>query len=228
MAWLKQVFNRCTKQKARQGRDYRLLIVDGHGSHLTKDFINYCYAQCILLAVYPPHSTHTLQPLDVVMFKPLSTSYTYALTSHLQRSQGLVPIKKCDFFQLFWDVWKSSFKKDLIIKSFDVTGIWPMNPEVILQRFTAETHDETQAPATRSNRNWQQMERLILSCMKDNTSDESKELSFRLHHLQVQNHLLDLENKGLRESLTAKKNHKKGKVLELQQREEYHGGAVLW
>jgi hypothetical protein len=33
---------------------------------------------------------------------------------------------------------------------------------------------------------------------------------------------------GLREALTARKKHKnKGKVLDLQQREEYHVGAVF-
>jgi hypothetical protein len=26
--------------------------------------------------IYPPYSTHTLQPLDVVMFKPLSSVYS--------------------------------------------------------------------------------------------------------------------------------------------------------
>jgi transposase len=65
MAWLEQVFQRATKEKAK--RDYRLLIVDGHGSHLTMDFINYCDTHRIILAILPPHSTHTLQPLDVVI-----------------------------------------------------------------------------------------------------------------------------------------------------------------
>jgi hypothetical protein len=40
------------------------------------DFIEYCNQKKILLVVYPPHSTHTLQPLDVVMFKPLATGYS--------------------------------------------------------------------------------------------------------------------------------------------------------
>jgi hypothetical protein len=40
LAWLEQVFERFTKQKAR--RSYRLLILDGHGSHLTTDFIDFC------------------------------------------------------------------------------------------------------------------------------------------------------------------------------------------
>jgi hypothetical protein len=36
LAWLEQVFDRYTKVKARQS--YRLLILDGHGSHVTMDF----------------------------------------------------------------------------------------------------------------------------------------------------------------------------------------------
>ena len=38
LAWLEQVFDRYTKDKARQRRSWRLLILDGHGSHLTQDF----------------------------------------------------------------------------------------------------------------------------------------------------------------------------------------------
>lgn len=83
LAWLEQVFNRYTKKKAR--RTYRLLIVDGHGSHLTMDFIRYCDNNRILLCIMPPHSTHTLQPLDVVCFKPLASNYNNAL---IQRTQS--------------------------------------------------------------------------------------------------------------------------------------------
>lgn len=81
LAWLKQVFDRCTKEKAR--RLYRLLVLDGHRSHITIDFINYCNQNRILLAILPPHSTYTLQPLDVAMFKPLSTAYSTELSKHL-------------------------------------------------------------------------------------------------------------------------------------------------
>jgi hypothetical protein len=37
----------------------------------------------ILLLVYPPHSTHSLQPLDVVIFKPLSSHYSAKLTTFI-------------------------------------------------------------------------------------------------------------------------------------------------
>jgi hypothetical protein len=83
LAWLEQVFQRCTNQKARYEKDWRLLIVDGHSSYLTDDFIDYCIAYCIILAVFPPYSTYTLQLLDVVVFKPLLTAYTYLLNTFL-------------------------------------------------------------------------------------------------------------------------------------------------
>jgi DDE superfamily endonuclease. len=38
--WLIEIFDRETKAKA--GRSWRLLILDGHNSHTTKQFIDYC------------------------------------------------------------------------------------------------------------------------------------------------------------------------------------------
>jgi hypothetical protein len=102
LAWLEQVFNCRTKQKARLQKEWCLLILDGHGSHLLMDFIEFCKANCILLAVFLPHSTHTLQPLDVVCFKPLSSNYTSALNVHLFKTQGMLSVQKDNFFTLFW------------------------------------------------------------------------------------------------------------------------------
>jgi hypothetical protein len=62
------------------------------------EFIDYCNCHKILLVVLPSHSTHMLQSLDVVLFKPLSQSYSQSLTLHLYKDQGLVTIKKKDFF----------------------------------------------------------------------------------------------------------------------------------
>jgi hypothetical protein len=39
------------------------------------DFIKYCDRNQILLVIYPPYLTYTLQPLNVVMFKPLLLAY---------------------------------------------------------------------------------------------------------------------------------------------------------
>jgi hypothetical protein len=69
-------------------------MLDGHGSHLTMDFIKYYDQNQILLAIYSPHSTHTLQLLDVVMFKPLSSAYSSQVAGFMERFQGLTSMSK--------------------------------------------------------------------------------------------------------------------------------------
>ena len=60
-------------------------------------------------------------------------------------------------------------------------------------------------------------------------SNEAKKLSTEVHHLAVQNQLINLENQGLREALANQsKRSKKKKVLDVQQRKEYWGGAVFY
>ena len=73
--WLRQVFDRTTKEKVTI-RDRRLLIVDGHNSHVNLPFIEYADTNRILLAVFPPHSTHRLQPLDIRLYSPLTIYYS--------------------------------------------------------------------------------------------------------------------------------------------------------
>jgi hypothetical protein len=105
---------------------------------MTKAFIDYCYVHRILFCVFSPHATHSLQPLDVVMFKPLSSAYKVELEAHLACGQGLVQMRTGDFFLLFWRAWRSLFRKDLIEKSFSATNIWLMDAEAVLKRFPEE------------------------------------------------------------------------------------------
>ena len=81
LAWLKQVFQRCTERKARSS--YRILIADGHSSHLSREFLDYCLAHKILLCILLPYLTYSLQLLNVVLFSPLLTAYLLELLMHL-------------------------------------------------------------------------------------------------------------------------------------------------
>jgi hypothetical protein len=49
--------------------------MDGHGSHVTWDFLKYCIDNNIICLCLPPHSTHKLRPLDVC-FGPLQKRYS--------------------------------------------------------------------------------------------------------------------------------------------------------
>jgi hypothetical protein len=222
LAWLEQIFKCHTKKKARYEKDWRLLILDGHSSHVTSSFFEYCSRYCILVLVYSPHSTHTLQPLDVVMFKPLVSTYTKSLINYTQQSLGLVPIKMGDFFTLFWDAWVVSFKKKTILQPFAATGIWPKNSVVILKQFTKKKPKDTLLPQATTGNDWIQIERILRAAVGKAPSDGAKKLSTEVHHLAVQNQLINLENKGLRATLDTQKKYKKQKkVLNVQQRKEY-------
>jgi hypothetical protein len=219
LGWVEQVFNPFTKDKAR--RKWRLLIMDGHGSHITMDFLSYCAEERILVLIYPPHSTHTLQPLDVVCFSPLATNYTTALAKHLHSSQGLTPFQKDDFFKIFWEAWMQTFTEKLILRSFEAVGIAPLNPNVILNRFTPSQTEAAAARAFNEADDWRHNDKVWRQSVKDPAADEAKELRQTLHQLTNQNELLKMERDGLREALShTKTKPTKGKPLPLIQRKE--------
>ena len=140
-AWLTRLFDVETKKKARLS--WRLLIVDSHGSHLRMKFIEYCDANRILLATYPPHSTHTLQPLDVGLFGPLAAADSGQITEFLHDSQGLSRLTKRDFFRLFWKSYEKAFTPSNIQSAFEATGLHPFNPDRVVARFRAREGPST-------------------------------------------------------------------------------------
>ena len=233
LAWLKQVFDRETKAKARSS--WRLLILDGHGSHVTMDFIQYCDEKKILLAIYPPHSTHTLQPLDVVMFSLLAASYKAELAALIDRGQGLTSITKRDFFTLFYTAWSSSFKNTTLVrKAFETTGISPLNPNAILKRFKPPPEklrpsSSSSSSSVLSASDWRKIEQLLRQAVDDLQDSNTKKLSRTIHTISVKNTLLEHENKQLKEALVnEQKRRQRGKALLLEAPPEYNGGAVFW
>jgi len=69
LEWLKRVFEPATRAKA--NGPLRLLVCDGHDSHISGSFIAHCLQNRIILLILPPHTSHLLQPLDVAIFGPL-------------------------------------------------------------------------------------------------------------------------------------------------------------
>jgi len=230
LAWLHQVFERFTKPKAR--REWRLLILDGHGSHLTIEFFDFCDANKILLMIFPSHATHSLQPLDVVLFSPLSARYSQELDRQSQRQQGLVDLKKGDFFTSFWAAWVATMKPDLITKSFEATGVVPMDANAVMKRFNNHTSEQDEALQTREygdGDSWKQLSKLYDTAVADMTTVEAKQLKTSFHSLQTQNDLLHFENDGLRAALvTTKKRAKPSSTLQYREPEGSSGRAAFW
>ena len=128
--WLNKVFDRYTRDKARLRR--RLLIVDGHSSHVNWKFIERCDVLRILVLVLPPHSTHRLQPLDISLFSPLATAYTNGLNKLMFDSLNMINMSKRTFWSLFYPAWLISFTSKNIVSGFEKAGIFPYNPRKTL------------------------------------------------------------------------------------------------
>ena len=73
-----------------QGTESRLLIVDGHNSHFSPEFISFCSEHRIHLFCIPPHTTHLLQSLDVGLFGPLQNQYSKLTDQRMSNGQGVV------------------------------------------------------------------------------------------------------------------------------------------
>lgn len=91
LAWLKEIFQPETINLG--GR--RLLIIDGHVSHVSVKFIEYCWAVDIDPSCLLPHTTHYLQSLDVGCFSPLAKASKKELEK--KNRTGVVQIMKVDF-----------------------------------------------------------------------------------------------------------------------------------
>lgn len=95
--WLRTVFEPESRQKS--GEKPRLLIADGHASHITANMIALCIENNIDLLILPPHCSHLLQPLDVGVFGPLKKYHAYE-TDRLLRA-GINRFQRSEWVTLY-------------------------------------------------------------------------------------------------------------------------------
>lgn len=140
LRWLKH-FNWYTKES--QHGAVQMLLLSGHGSHLTYDFIEYADANDIVIFVFPPHSTHLLQPLNVNVFGPYKHFHAKAVAESVR--DGSFEFDKQDFLQHLRGIRHNTFKCFTIQSAFAKTGIWPYNPQVVLSKLP---HVQEPTPST--------------------------------------------------------------------------------
>jgi hypothetical protein len=72
--------------------------------------------------------------------------------------------------------------KKFLLKSFEATGFWPMDSELILKRFMLKDPKDSEGAPSHSYSNWLHMEHLVQAAAKDSQSDERKQLSLTLYY----------------------------------------------
>jgi hypothetical protein len=136
LQWI-QLFDKLTKDSVKG--THRMLICDQFGSHLTYEFVKYCEDHQTILFFLPPHSSHILQPLDVGVFsayKHWHSEWVYDATV-----SGYEKITKDDFLGAIAQIRQKTFKRSTIKLGFRLTGLWPMNPTIVLENLVDEVDE---------------------------------------------------------------------------------------
>jgi DDE superfamily endonuclease len=180
-------------------------------------FVDFCDEHDIILVVLPPHSTHQLQSLDVGIFSPLSTVYSYEIDRLIQSSQCFSRITKRNFWSLFCTAWKTALSVQNIRSAFAATGIHSFASTKVLNQLKTKTplppssKDEAKRPIPSSVRDIHR----VTKALRSETADPTAGLDFMIQASQdlvIKLEIATHENKGLRTALVEKKKRqKKGK-----------------
>ena len=132
-----------------------MLIIDGHGSHLTLDVIDKAREMNVELFCLPLHTTHVIQPLDVACYAPLKSHFS-RITDKIQVLRlGVttnVTICKTEFSAVFKLAFDETFTPMKCKSAFAACGIHPFNLYAIdmkrLMPLTANVTTPVPAPST--------------------------------------------------------------------------------
>ena len=118
-----------------------MLALDGHESHRSIDFEDYCKQQNIIPICLPPHSSHLTQPLDAGFFSQLKKAYGKEIEvfvrSHINH------ITKVEFFLAFTAAYKASMTKKNITGSFRGAGLVPFDPQAVISKLDVKLRTPT-------------------------------------------------------------------------------------
>ncbi len=135
--WMKKNFEPETRRFLINPDEYRLLILDGHNSHCTHDFCSFARDHNIIIICLPSHTTHVLQPCDVLIFSPLQIAWRKAV-----KAAGKVT--KHTVAAVYSTARNVALKSETIVNSFRVTGIHPVDRHIIPEhKFEPATNTTT-------------------------------------------------------------------------------------
>ena len=241
--WLTTLFE---PETYRNDGKRRLLLLDGHGSHLTARFIAFCLDKNIDLVCLPPHTSHLLQPLDVGVFSPLKRALSAEIEKLFRLDTRRIP--RIEWTEAYITARAKAFTSRSIESSFRVSGIYPLSPITILStlRMPTSPPPTTPPPITTPN----DLDRSLL----DSSPPEGTELReatllvntiVRSSTLETpvkryiersgaaferttsENALLRKENAEFRELLRIRKERKKGKRVAIKGKFVFNTQEIL-
>ena len=241
LEWLRTVFEPLTRPKANVGPsvddlNQRLLIVDGHGSHIRADFIAYCMENKIDLLVMPAHCSHILQPLDVGMFSSFKAAHSGETDAYSRLSSDRIP--RQEWIQMFSRARAKAVTPENIRAGWRGAGIVPSDPMKVLERLAREPSSSTRPPRTPPDQNTLDTT-LLQSSLPEGVELRQSNAAFRTalrgsndiispvyryaermtRLCEIQNSTIAIQAKQIAEQsalLNSRKKHKRGKRVRLE------------
>ena len=143
LRWLEKLFIPSTSLRTK-GR-YRLLILDGYGSHLTPKYDEICERNKVIPICMPLHSSHLLQPLDIGCFAVLKRSYSRMV--EIKMRNGINHIDKLEFLEAYLEARIEAFKSETIKNSFGAAGLVPFMPDRVILKLNIRLRTLTPPPS---------------------------------------------------------------------------------
>lgn len=224
----------------------RLLLLDGHGSHLTARFIAFCLDKDIDLVCLPPHTSHLLQPLDIGVFSPLKRALSAEIEKLFRLDTRRIP--RIEWTEAYITARSRAFVSRSIESSFRASGIYPLSPITILStlQMPSSTPPTTPPPITTPN----DLDRSLLASSPPEGTElrDATLLVNRIVHSSTletpvkryiersgaaferttsENALLRKENAEFRELLRVRKERKKGKRVAIKGKFVFNTKEIL-
>ena len=109
-----------------------MLINNGFAAHKSLELLKFCFDNNIILYRLPSHTSPKLRPCDVGDFEPPETAYREQV-EQLDRG-GANTVGKQHFKHCSTAGLVTSLSRSLDIKSgWSKTGLYPLNPDVVLR-----------------------------------------------------------------------------------------------
>lgn len=137
--WFKHIF------LPQSGYRKKLLLLDGHESHISEEFRLFARENDQLLFYLPPHSTHLLQPLDLSYFGPIKRHYRRALARESFITDGRM-IGKEKFIELYHEARQTALVRSVVLGGWRKAGINPWNPQVGLEEYRKKNSKRKASP----------------------------------------------------------------------------------
>ena len=145
--WLEKNFGLESSSTAKAGIRNRILLFDGHNSHVNINFLQYCIDNRVIPICLPPHTSHRLQPRDVSVFSPYKHAYRMELQQRFENHE--VGVSKRNFYEIVSNARLKALTSENIRSGFWSSGMIPSDGETILQQLRDEQAARERAKQTK-------------------------------------------------------------------------------